>query len=28
MRQPTPGITTYMSYPGDNTPAAAKTATP
>ena len=28
MHQPTPGITTYMSYPGDDTPAAAKTATP
>jgi cell division protein FtsL len=28
MRQPTPGITTYMSYPADGIPAAAKTATP
>ena len=28
MRQPTPGITTYMSYPTDGIPAAAKTATP
>ena len=28
MRQPTPGIATYMSYPADSIPAAAKTATP